>query len=216
MKTAFCGNLKLFGLAVLLSAFAALSCCAGVEAAQGREAKILVAYFTWAENARGDAGGVDAVTSASLAPPGNAGLIASWIAEATGGTLFPIIAEEPYPADFDECLERVREEKQSGTRPAIKDNGIDAGGYDVIFLGYPNWGYTAPMAVFTFVEKYDMADKTIIPFCTYGTGGAAESIRELRAALPASVEMKEHAGIYRDDVAGAKGTITEWLKKLGY
>lgn len=208
----YCGIILCAVLAALLTGAAR---CDAAEA-QAREKRILVAYFTWAENAHQNRAAVDAVTSASLALPGNAGLMASWIVEETGGMLFPIIAEEPYPADFDECLTRVRDEKQSGARPAIKDVGIDAGEYDVIFLGYPNWGYTAPMAVFTFVEKYNMEGKTIIPFCTYGTGGAAESIRELRAALPASAEMKEHVGVYRDDVAGARGKITEWLRKLGY
>ncbi len=143
-------------------------CFRGVAAA-GPNEKILVAYFTWAENVRHSAADVDAVSSASLAAPGNAGLMARWIAEETGGELFPIIAEEPYPADFDGCLARVREERRIGARPAIKDGGLNAGEYGVIFLGYPNWGYTAPMAVFTFVEKYDMSGKTIIPFCTYGT-----------------------------------------------
>ncbi|OUO93073.1 flavodoxin [Cloacibacillus sp. An23] len=209
----YCGIFLCAALAALLAG--AARCDAPGDEARGE--RILVAYFTWAENARpSGAAEVDAVTSASLAPPGNAGLIASWIAEETGGTLFPIIAEEPYPSDFDECLARVREEKQSGARPAIKDLGIDAGEYGVIFLGYPNWGCTAPMPVFTFIEKYGMSGKTIIPFCTYGTGGAAESIRELRAALPASAEMKGHVGVYRDDVAGARGKITEWLKQLGY
>lgn len=182
-------------------------------ATAGPNEKILVAYFTWAENAR--PGAADAVSSASLAPPGNAGLMARWIAEETGGELFPITAEEPYPADFDGCLARVREERRIGARPAIR-GGLDAGEYGVIFLGYPNWGYTAPMAVFTFIEKYDMSGKTIIPFCTYGTGGAAESISELRAALPQDAEMKEHIGLFRGDVASSRGKITEWLRKLGY
>jgi len=39
--------------------------------------------------------------------------------------------------------------------------------YDLIFLGYPNWWGTMPMPVFTFLEGYDLAKKTIAPFCTH-------------------------------------------------
>ena len=35
--------------------------------------------------------------------------------------------------------------------------------YNVVFLGYPNWWATCPMAVFTFLEEYDFPEKTVIP-----------------------------------------------------
>ena len=37
--------------------------------------------------------------------------------------------------------------------------------YDVIYLGYPNYWSTMPMAVFTFLEHFDFSGKTIKPFC---------------------------------------------------
>jgi flavodoxin len=36
--------------------------------------------------------------------------------------------------------------------------------YSVIFLGYPNWWGTMPMAVFTLLEKCDFSGKTILLF----------------------------------------------------
>ena len=54
--------------------------------------------------------------------------------------------------------------------------------YDVVFLGFPNWWYTAPMAVFSFIEEYDLSGKTVVPFCAHGTGGLAASVRDITAA----------------------------------
>lgn len=135
--------------------------------------KILIAYFTWSDNTiveNPDSIDVDAETSASVLSPGNAELIANWIAEKTGGNLFSIRTQNKYSSDYDECLNQARRERDNNERPALvgRVNNIDD--YDVIFLGFPNWWYTCPMAVFTFVESYDLSGKTIIPFCTHGTG----------------------------------------------
>ena len=129
--------------------------------------KILIAYFTWSDNTiveNPDSIDVDAETSASVLSPGNAELIANWIAETTGGDLFSIKTQNKYSSDYDECLNQARRERDNNERPALvgRLNNIDD--YDVIFLGFPNWWYTCPMAVFTFVESYDLSGKTIIPF----------------------------------------------------
>lgn len=53
--------------------------------------------------------------------------------------------------------------------------------YEVIFVGFPNWVGTMPMAVFTFLEQYDFSGKTLIPFCThdsYGVGRAFDVVQE--------------------------------------
>ena len=181
--------------------------------------KILIAYFTWADNTiveNPDSIDVDAETSASVLSPGNAELIANWIAEETGGDLFSIKTQSKYSSDYDECLNQARRERDNNERPALvgRVNNIDD--YDVIFLGFPNWWYTCPMAVFTFVESYDLSGKTIIPFCTHGTGGLSRTIRDLKKLLPANCEVLEAIGVYRPEVKNSKNRVLDWLKKLGY
>ena len=156
---------------------------------KGTQNKILIAYFTWSDNTiveNPDSIDVDAETSASVLSTGNAELIANWIAEETGGDLFSIKTQSKYSSDYDECLNQARKERDNNERPALvgRLNNIDD--YDVIFLGFPNWWYTCPMAVFTFVESYDLSGKTIIPFCTHGTGGLSRTIRDLKNLLPAN------------------------------
>ena len=54
------------------------------------------------------------------------------------------------------------------SRPAIKPSSIRIDDYDTIFIGFPIWWYVAPTIVQTFLESYDLSDKTIVPFATSG------------------------------------------------
>ena len=161
---------------------------------------ILIAYFTWAENtyvAHPEEVDIDATTSASVLLPGNAAKLALWIQERTSGNLFSIIVEELYSSDYDQCLDRAADEKAESARPKLVNHLENMKDYDTIFLGFPNWWYTLPMAVHSFLEEYDFSGKTIIPFCTHGTGGLAGTIRDLTAALPDSATVLEPIGVYR-------------------
>lgn len=82
---------------------------------------ILVAYFSWADYAVLDEG-VDAVSSPSVIPPGNVQQMAGWVQEETGGDLFSIRVTDPYPSDWDECLDRANEECAEGARPELVEN----------------------------------------------------------------------------------------------
>lgn len=198
---------------------------------------ILIAYFSWADNtvvedeeaavqsalshydSIGDSenySDVDAVASASVVAPGNTARLAQWIQEYVGGNLFPIVVTEPYPDDYDECLDRAADEKAENARPELENHLDSISDYDVIFLGFPNWWYTAPMAVFSFIEEYNLADKTIVPFCAHGTGGIAGSVRDITAVLPDSAEVLEPLGVYRADIGQAQSEVNEWLAELGF
>lgn len=184
----------------------------------GSDSSILIAYFTWADNTQvenPDAVDVDATTSASVLPPGNAAKIAGWIQERTGGDLFPIIVEEPYSSDYDECLDRAADEKAENARPVLVSHVEDMDQYDIVFLGFPNWWYTIPMAVHSFLEEYDFTGKTVIPFVTHGTGGLARTIQDITTDLPDS-EILEPIGVYRPEVDSSKPDVDAWLGSLGF
>ncbi|MGN0630675.1 MAG: cyclophilin-like fold protein [Ruminococcus sp.] len=198
---------------------------------------ILIAYFTWADNTvvddeeaaiqsalshyvsvgdTADYSGTDAVTSASIVVPGNTAKMAEWIQQYVGGNLFSIVVTDPYSSNYDECLDRAADEKADNTRPELADHIDNMEDYDLVFLGFPNWWYTAPMAVFSFIEEYDFSGKTIIPFCSHGTGGIAASVRDITAALPDSTEILEPIGVYRADINESQPVINEWLDNLGF
>ena len=180
--------------------------------------KILIAYFTWADNTFvADPSSVDinATTSASVLPPGDAGLIARWIQEETGGDLFSIITENKYSSDYDECLNKARQERDNNERPRLVGRVNNMNDYDIIFLGFPNWWYTCPMAVFTFLESYNFSGKTIIPFCAHGTGGLSRTVRDIRRTIP-NVKVLDAIGVYRPEVRNSKNRIVNWVKGLNY
>lgn len=123
---------------------------------------------------------------------------------------------EAYPDNYDECLDRAADEKADNARPKLAEHLTNIDDYDVIFLGFPNWWYTAPMAVFSFIEEYDLSGKTIVPFCSHGTGGIAGSVKDITAALPDSAEVLEPLGIYRAEIGQAQSEVNEWLANLGF
>lgn len=106
----------------------------GNEEAQVKtqDGNILVAYFSWADNAI-LSDDVDAVASPSVVSPGNVQQLATWVQEETGGDLFSIQVSEPYSSDWDECLERANQERGDNARPQLTANVEDLEKYDTVF-----------------------------------------------------------------------------------
>ena len=146
--------------------------------------KILIAYFSWADNTvvenekasiesalkhyesiDDQNNNVDATSSASILQPGNVGKIAIWIQENIGGDLFSIQVTIPYPSNYDECLDRAADEKAKNARPVLKEKVDNLNDYDTVFIGYPNWWYSVPMPVLTFIDENNLSDKNIVLFC---------------------------------------------------
>lgn len=186
------------------------------ELAATGSSSILVAYFSWADNAVTE-GDVDAVTSPSVTAPGNVAQLASWVQEETGGDLFSIQVTEPYPSGWDECLERANEERSQNARPELTETVENIENYDVVFLGYPNWWYGAPMALLSFIEENDLSDKQIYLFCSHGTGGLAGSVEDIESVLPDTASLSDSVfDVYEEDASGAQEDILSWLSELGY
>jgi flavodoxin len=87
------------------------------------------------------------------------------------------------------------------------------GSYDLIYLGYPNWWGTMPMAVFTFLESYDFSEKTMIPYCTHEGSGMGSSERDIKKLCP-NAKMLSGLAIRGGSVDRADKDIANWLKKL--
>lgn len=181
-----------------------------------QESGVLVAYFSWADNAVID-GEVDAVASPSVTAPGNVQQLAQWVSERTGGDLFSIQVTEPYSSDWDACLERANQERAEDARPELTASVKQLERYDTVFLGYPNWWYGVPMALLSFLEENDLSDKQVYLFCSHGTGGLASSVEQIDEALPDSTALSENVfDVYEEDAASSQQDILAWLEELGY
>ena len=186
------------------------------QPSNAQESGVLVAYFSWADNAVID-GEVDSVASPSVTAPGNVQQLAQWISERTGGDLFSIQVTEPYSSDWDACLERANQERAEDARPELTASVEQLEQYDTVFLGYPNWWYGVPMALLSFLEENDLSDKQVYLFCSHGTGGLASSVEQIDEALPDSTALSENIfDVYEEDAASSQQDILAWLEELGY
>lgn len=144
---------------------------------------------------------------------GNTEIVAEFIQKATGGDLFKVEPKTAYPENYYDCTEEAKRDLDSRERVPVKAflNSVD--GYDAIFVGYPNWWDTMPMAMFTFLEHYDLSGKTVIPFCTNEGSGMGVSERDLKR-ICVGATVKNGLPIRGTDAAKSEDKVTAWLKEI--
>lgn len=115
---------------------------------------------------------------------------AAALAEAIGADIFEIVPKIPYTkADLDWTDSSSRstvEMKDSSSRPSIAVKCGNISDYDVIFVGFPIWWYVAPTIINAFLESYDLAGKTIVPFATSGGSGMGKTNERLAPSCKGS------------------------------
>lgn len=145
---------------------------------------------------------------------GNTEVAAGMIRGMTGGVLLHLETVKKYPMGYAETTDEAQKELRQKARPELKDMPASLDGYDVVFLGYPNWWGTAPMAVFTFLESYDFSGKTIVPFCTHEGSGMGRSESDIRRACPGAT-VPDGLAIRGGTVRGAEDGIRRWIEATG-
>ena len=141
---------------------------------------------------------------------GNTEKAAKMIAEFTGADLFKIEQKESYSANYRACVEQARKDKQENARPELVFLPENFDQYDEIYLGYPNYCGTMPMAVYTFLESLDFSGKKIHPFCTHEGSGLSGTESDIKNCAPTSIVEKGIA-IHGSHVDSAKATLEEWI-----
>lgn len=145
---------------------------------------------------------------------GNTEVIAKKIQAQTGGDLFKIETVKTYPSGYDECTKIAQKELTEKARPKLTETVSNIKDYDIIYLGYPIWWGTMPMAVYTFLNSYDFAGKTIIPFCTHEGSDLGSSVQDIKKTCPKAHVLQGLAikGSNVNDPMSDK-TVTAWIKK---
>jgi flavodoxin len=171
------------------------------------KSKSLIAYFSRKGNNYVGGSIVDL-------PIGNTEVIAKKIQERTGSDLFQIKTVKSYPDDYTDTVNAAKEELRENARPELTETIDDMDSYDAIYLGYPNWCGTMPMAVFTFLESYDFSGKTLIPYCTHEGSGMGSSERDIKKLCP-NAKVLSGLAIKGGSVSRADKELANWLNKLG-
>ncbi len=81
---------------------------------------------------------------------------------------------------------------------------------------YPNWWGTVPMAVNTFLEEYNFAGKTIIPFCSHEGSGLGSSMSDIRRQCE-DAQVLDGLAVRGREAAdeGTKAEVERWLREIG-
>lgn len=140
--------------------------------------------------------------------------VAEILSETIGTDIFAIEPETPYTkADLNWMDEKSRstiEMKNPESRPAIATKRDNMDEYDTVFVGFPIWWYVAPTIINTFLESYDMAGKTIVPFATSGGSGMGNTNEKL---LPSCAGARLLEGkVLKSNISAAE--LNEWVKEL--
>ena len=141
---------------------------------------------------------------------GNTEKAAMMIAEITGASLFKIDQKEAYAKDYNTCIKQAKHDLQVNARPELKEL-IDISDFDEIYLGYPNYWGTMPMAVYTFLEAFDFNGKIIYPFCTHEGSGLSDTEADIRKAAKNAC-VKKGIAIQGSLIEQAKKQIERWVQ----
>ncbi len=145
---------------------------------------------------------------------GNTEIVCDIIKDLTGADAFRIEMKEPYSPVYMTCIEEAKKDLRAKARPELVALPENIEAYDTVVLAYPNYWGTMPMAVFTFLEAFDFAGKTILPLCTNEGSGMGGSERDIqRTCVGATV--KAGLSVTGSQAANSKASVQKWLSANG-
>ena len=166
-------------------------------------ANTLIAYFSRAdENYFGGA--------MRYVKVGNTEIVCDIMKNLIPADTFKIEMKNPYSPVYMTCIDEAKKDLRRKARPELAEYPDSLDGYDTIILAYPCYWGTMPMAVFTFLEKYDFAGKTILPLCTNEGSGMGGSERDIRNACPRAT-VKKGLSVTGSSAADSESTVRRWL-----
>ncbi len=169
-----------------------LASTSGVASAAPTEGRALVAWFSRSGNTR---------------------VIAGQIARSLEADRFEIVPANPYPDDYFETVDQARQERDRGFEPPLATTADGVAAYEVLYLGFPIWGGTAPPIVRSFLAGHDLAGKTIVPFITHGGFGTGDSLSVV-ADHAADARLVDGFVLERPQERQTIERVTEWLDRL--
>ena len=142
---------------------------------------------------------------------GTTGDAAAKIQEAVGADIVRLVPKTDYSSadlKYTDNSCRANKEQAENTMPAISTVIRNLDQYSTIYIGYPIWHGKEPGVIRTFLSKYSIEGKTVLPFCTSGSSGISGSMQHIR-------DMAEGADVKngKDLTQSSVKDIEEWIKK---
>ena len=145
---------------------------------------------------------------------GNTEIVCNLMKDMIDADAFKIEMKDPYSPVYMTCIEEAKKDLREKARPELVSYPDSIDGYDAIILAYPNYWGTIPMAVATFLEKYDFTGKTILPLCTNEGSGMGGSEKTIRQCAPGA-EVKKRLPVTGSSAANSGDAVRRWLSANG-
>ena len=170
-------------------------------------AKTLIAFFSRAdENYFGGA--------MRYVKVGNTEIVVNLMKEIIDAKSFKIEMKNPYSPVYMTCIDEAKKDLRETARPELVSYPDSIDEYDTVILAYPNYWGTMPMAVFTFLERYDFSGKTILPLCTNEGSGMGSSEKDIKKYAKGA-NLKKGLSITGSAAASSKKSVQKWLAANG-
>lgn len=145
-----------------------------------------------------------------MLPVGNTEIAAGYIKELTGADVFKIEQKQPYSKGYNECIAQAQEDQKKDARPELVSMPESINKYSEIYLCYPNYWGTVPMAVLTFLDKFSFEGKTVKPLCTHEGSGMGRSESDIKAHCKGA-KVEKGLAIHGSGVKQSKSQIEKWI-----
>lgn len=109
---------------------------------------------------------------------------------------------------------RARYELDNDIRPSLVTRVENMADYDTLIVGTPIWSSRLAPPVKSFLASYDLSGKKILPFCTHGGSGTAQSVNNMREVCPNS-ELLQPLAVSGSQAASSRSAVEQWLKNVG-
>lgn len=145
---------------------------------------------------------------------GNTEVVVNHMKQMVDADVFKIEMKDPYSPVYITCIEEAKKDLKENARPELTHYLDNIDDYDTVILAYPNYWGTMPMAVVTFLERYDFSGKTILPLCTNEGSGMGNSERDLNKYTPGA-EIRNGLSITGSKAADSDDKLAKWLTANG-
>ena len=145
---------------------------------------------------------------------GNTETVCNLMKDMIAADTFKIEMKNPYSPVYMTCIEEAKKDLRDKARPELVSYPDSIDEYDTVILAYPNYWGTIPMAVATFLEKYDFTGKTILPLCTNEGSGMGGSERTIMQCAPGA-DVKKGLPVTGSNAANSGDAVRRWLSANG-
>ena len=147
---------------------------------------------------------------------GNTEKIAKMIQKKLNCDILKLNPVVPYSTDYQTVVDEEQNNDSSGKVVEIEKIDKDLSKYDEIILGTPVWWYSIAPVVRTFLKKYDLSGKVVVPFAT-NAGWLGRTFKEIES-LCSNSSVKNEMNIvfesYSDNLVTSEAEIESWINSI--